>query len=331
VLKRKLGRTDLSVTPLCLGGNVFGWTADERGSFTVLDAYVDGGGNFIDTADTYTIGESESILGRWMSARKNRGNIVLATKVGSRMGSDPTMQGLAPSYILEEVEASLRRLQTDYIDLYQAHRDDPNTPLDETMAAFDQLVREGKVRYVGASNYSAARLREALQISAQRGFVRYECLQPPYNLVNRETYERELEPLCIEQGLGVIAYSSLASGFLTGKYRSGKDLPASPRARGVQDRYMNEQGLRVLEQLDRIAAAHSVSLAQIALAWIMARPSITAAIASGRSVEQVHELLASVTLSLSEEEMKMLDEVCAWNNAALGLVERVGPGLDAQS
>jgi aryl-alcohol dehydrogenase-like predicted oxidoreductase len=311
VLKRKLGRTDLSVTPLCLGGNVFGWTADEQSSFAVLDAYVDGGGNFIDTADTYTVGESESILGRWMSAHKNRGSIVLATKVGSRMGSAPNMQGLARSYILEEVEASLQRLQTDYIDLYQAHRDDPNTPLDETMAAFDQLVREGKVRYVGASNYSAARLREALQISAHRGYVRYECLQPRYNLLSRAEYERELEPLCIEQGLGVIAYSSLASGFLTGKYRSGKDLPASPRARGVQERYMHEQGFRVLEQLDRIASAHSVSVVQVALAWILARPSITAAIASGRSVEQVRELLASVTLSLSEEEMKLLDEVSA--------------------
>ena len=233
MLKRKLGHTDLSVTPLCLGGNVFGWTADERSSFAVLDAYVDGGGNFIDTADTYSVGGSESILGRWMSTRKNRDRVILATKVGSHMGNDPNAHGLSRRYILEEVETSLKRLQTDYIDLYQAHRDDQNTPLDESMAAFHDLVQQGKVRYVGASNYSAARLREALQVSDQHGYVRYETLQPPYNLVNRAEYERDLEALCLEQGLGVITYSSLASGFLSGKYRSGKDLPSSPRAKGI--------------------------------------------------------------------------------------------------
>ena len=311
MIKRKLGHTDLIVTPICLGGNVFGWTADERGSFAVLDAYVDGGGDFIDTADVYSGGESESILGRWMSTRKNRDRVIVATKVGSRMGTDPHAQGLSRRYILEEVEASLKRLQTDYIDLYQSHRDDPSTPLDETMATFDELVRQGKVRYVGASNYSAARLRGALRVSEQHGYVRYECLQPPYNLVNRTEYERELEPLCLEQGLGVITYSSLASGFLTGKYRQGKALPSSPRAKRIQERYMNEKGFRVLEELDRIAAARHVTVSQVALAWIMARPGITAAIASATSIEQVRELLGTVDVQLNAEEVGELDRVSA--------------------
>lgn len=305
---RKLGRTALSVSSLCFGGNVFGWTADEQRSAAVLDAYVDGGGNFIDTADTYSVGESESILGRWMSARKNRSRVIIATKVGSRMGGNPAMQGLSRRYIIDEVEASLKRLQTDYIDLYQAHRDDPNTPLDETMATLNDLVRQGKVRYIGASNYSAARLREALRISEQHGYIRYECLQPPYNLVNRTVYEGELESLCLEQELGVITYSSLASGFLSGKYRMGKDVSSSPRAKGVQERYMNEKGFRVLEQLDRVAAAHSATVAQVALAWILARPGITSAIASATSVEQLRELLGAVDLKLTEGDMEALDK-----------------------
>jgi len=309
--KRKMGRTDLFVSPLCLGGNVFGWTADERSSFAVLDAYVDGGGNFIDTADTYGVGKSESIIGRWMSTRKNRDRVIIATKVGSRMGNDPNAQGLSRRHIMAEAEASLKRLQIDVIDLYQAHRDDPNTPLEETMAAFTHLVRQGKVRYVGTSNYSAARLREALQVSEQHGYVRYECLQPQYNLLERTEYERDLEPLCLGEGLGVITYFSLARGFLTGKYRPGQELPSSPRAVSIQDRYMNERGFRVLEQLDRIAGAHHVTLAQVALAWIMARPSITSAIASATSVEQVRELLGSVDLQLTAEEIEALNRVSA--------------------
>ena len=287
---------------------MFGWTADEQHSVAVLDAYVDGGGNFIDTADTYSVGESESILGRWMAARKNRSRVIIATKVGSRVGGNPAMQGLSRRYIVEEVEASLKRLQTDYIDLYQAHRDDPNTPLDETMATFHDLVRQGKVRYIGASNYSAARLREALRISEQHGYTRYACLQPPYNLVNRAVYEGEIESLCLEQELGVITYSSLASGFLSGKYRMGKEASSSPRAKGVQERYMNEKGFRVLEQLDRVAAAHSATVAQVALAWIMARPGITSAIASATSVEQLRELLGAVELKLTGEDMEALDK-----------------------
>ena len=305
---RKLGRTALSVPSLCFGGNVFGWTADEQRSVAVLDAYVDGGGNFIDTADTYSAGESESILGRWMGARKNRSRVIIATKVGSRVGGNPAMHGLSRRYIIEEVEASLKRLQTDYIDLYQAHRDDPNTPLDETMATFNDLVRQGKVRYIGASNYSAARLREALRISEQHGYIRYECLQPPYNLVNRAVYEGELESLCLERELGVITYSSLASGFLSGKYRMGKEVPSSPRAKGVQERYMNEKGERVLAQLDRVAAAHAATVAQVALAWIMARPGIISAIASATSVEQLRELLGAVDLKLTGGDMEALDK-----------------------
>lgn len=309
--KRQLGRTDLSVSPLCFGGNVFGWTLDEQGSFAVLDAYIDGGGNFIDTADVYGKGTSESILGRWMSARKNRDRIILATKLGFPMGNDPNARGLSRQYILREVEASLKRLQTDYIDLYQAHGDDPGTPLTETMAAFNDLVQKGKVRYVGASNYSAARLREALSVSDEHGYVRYSCLQPPYNLVNRAQYEGDLEALCVEQGLGVITYSSLASGFLTGKYRPGRDLPSSPRAKRIQERYMNEKGFRVVEQLDHIAEAQGATVAQVALTWIMARPSVTSAIASATSVEQVRELLAAINLQLKPEEMEALNRVSA--------------------
>jgi len=308
---RQLGQTDLAVSALCFGGNVFGWTLDERGSFAVLDAYFKGGGNFIDTADVYGQGASESILGRWMRSRKNRDRVVLATKLGSQMGNDPTARGLSRRYILQAVEASLKRLQTDAIDLYQAHRDDQDTPLAESMEAFDELVQQGKVRYVGASNYSAERLREALTVSDQQGYVRYSCLQPPYNLANRAQYEGVLESLCLEQGLGVIPYSSLASGFLTGKYRPGRALPTSPRAKGVQERYMHEKEFRVLEQLDRIAQAHGATVAQVALAWLMARPGITAPIASATSVEQVRELLDAATVQLTPEEMAALNTVSA--------------------
>jgi len=309
----------LSVTPLCLGGNTFGWTTDQQRSFEVLDAYADGGGNFIDTADTYSAwvpghvgGESETILGQWMSSRGNRDRVIIATKIGSKMGVAPgasgISQGLSRRYIMEEVEASLKRLQTDYIDLYLAHRDDPNTPLEESLAAFDTLQRQGKVRAIGASNYSADRLRAALRVSEQQHLARYECLQPPYSLVNRASYERELEPLCLEQGLGVMTYSSLASGFLSGKYRSGKDLPATPRAGGIQQRYMNQHGFGVLAQLDQVAEAYHVTHTQVALAWIIARPGITSAIASATSVEQLRELLAAVDLKLDEQAIQRLND-----------------------
>lgn len=313
MLERKLGRSDLSVSVLCFGGNVFGWTVDEGSSFAVLDAFVAGGGNFIDTADVYGNGTSETILGKWMKARNDRERIILATKVGSQMDNNPEMRGLSRRYILHAVDASLKRLQTDYIDLYQTHRDDQNTPLDETLSALNELVQQGKVRYIGASNYTAARLRKALQISQLHGFARFESVQPPYNLVNRGEYEGSLEELCLEQDVGVITYSSLASGFLTGKYRPNQSLPSSPRAKRIRERYMNERGFSVLEQIDHVAEAHHATDAQVALAWIMAQPGITAAIASATSVEQVNELLGSVSLKLSEEEMAALDTASAWS------------------
>ncbi len=319
MLMRTPGRTDLQVAALCLGGNTFGWTTDEQTSFTVLDAYAEGGGNFIDTADVYSTwvpghagGESEAVLGRWMSERKNRDRVIIATKLGSRMNNDPQRQGLSRQYILKAVEDSLRRLQTDYIDIYKAHRDDANTPLEETMATFNELVQQGKVRYIGASNYSAERLAVALQVSDQHGYARYQTLQPPYSLVNRAEYERDLKDLCIRQGLGVITYSSLASGFLSGKYRHGQPIPSSPRAKGIQQRYMNEQGFRILEQVDEIAAAHDATPSQVSLAWILAQPGITAPIASATSVEQVRELLDAISLKLTDEELQSLDRVSAY-------------------
>lgn len=313
MLERKLGRSDLSVSVLCFGGNVFGWTVDEQNSFAVLDAFVEGGGNFIDTADVYGNGASETILGKWMKARNNRERVILATKVGHQMDNNPEMRGLSRRYILSEVDASLKRLQTDYIDLYQTHRDDQNTPLDETLSALTELVQQGKLRYIGASNYTSARLRKALQVSQLHGFARFESVQPPYNLVNRGEYEGNLQALCIEQGIGVITYSSLASGFLTGKYRPNQPLPASPRAKRIKERYMNENGFNVLEQLDHIAEAHHATDAQVALAWIMAQPGITSAIASATSPEQVRELFGSSSLKLSEEEMAALDTASAWS------------------
>jgi aryl-alcohol dehydrogenase-like predicted oxidoreductase len=316
--KRQLGRTGLTVVPFCLGGNVFGWTADEAASFAVLDAYVEGGGNFIDTADTYSTwgsghagGESESIIGRWMRERGNRASLVIATKLGKQMGTGPDHRGLSRRYIMYEAEASLRRLQTDVIDLYQAHEDDKTTPLEETMGAFDELVRQGKVRAIGASQHSPERVAEALKVSDEHGYTRYTCMQPPYHLMNRTVYEGALETLCQEQGLGVITYSSLASGFLSGKYRPGKEVPTSQRAGGVQKNFMNEKGWRVLEAVDRVAAAHNATTAQVALAWILAHPSVAAPIASGTSAGQVRELLGAVELRLSEEEMAALNAASA--------------------
>jgi aryl-alcohol dehydrogenase-like predicted oxidoreductase len=295
---RRIGRSDLQVTPLCLGGNVFGWTTDEATSFAVLDTYVEAGGNFIDTADVYSAwvpghigGESETVLGKWFAQRKNRDSIILATKVGAPMGSNPDEQGLSRKHIIQGVEDSLRRLQTDYIDLYQAHIDDQQAPLEETLAAFNQLVEQGKARVIGTSNYSAQRLAEALQVSAKHGYARYECLQPPYHLLGRADYEQNLEEVCREQEVGVITYSSLASGFLTGKYRAGQDLPSSPRAQGIQQKFMNEQGFTVLQKVEEIARAHQATIAQVALAWIIARPGITAAIASATSIPQTKELM----------------------------------------
>ena len=321
MLMRRLGRTGLKVAPLCFGGNVFGWTIDEARSYGVLDAYVDGGGNFIDTADVYSTwvpgnvgGESESILGRWMRERGNRDAMVIATKLGSSMGSGPLQSGLSRRYIMAAVEASLTRLRTDYIDLYQAHRDDADTPVDETLRAFDDLVHQGKVRYIGASNFSAWRLTRSLWESDRLNLARYDSVQPFYNLIAREAYERELEPLCLDQQIAVIPYSSLANGFLSGKYRSGKELPASARASGVRKQYMNQRGFAVLEQVDGVARARGATPAQVALAWLIGRPGITAPIVSATSVEQMRELFGAVELGLSDEERTALDIASSWHD-----------------
>jgi aryl-alcohol dehydrogenase-like predicted oxidoreductase len=319
MLMRPLGRTGMKVAALCLGGNTFGWTTDQKASEAVLDAYVEAGGNFIDTADVYSRwapgnqgGESETALGSWMAARKNRPAIIMATKVCAPMGPGPNDKGLSRLHIMQAVEASLRRLRTDYIDLYQAHSDDRETPLPETLRAFDDLVTQGKVRYLGASNYVAWRLTRALWESSRHGYVRYECLQPKYNLVIRDEYERELEPLCLEQGVGVIPYSSLASGFLSGKYRPGRDLPATARAAGVQKNYMTERGFAVMAAVEKAASGAGATPAQVALSWLTHRPGITAPIASATSVAQLKELVGGIDLRLDEGAIQALDQASAW-------------------
>jgi aryl-alcohol dehydrogenase-like predicted oxidoreductase len=301
--KRKLGNSGLEVAPLAFGGNVFGWTTDEPTSFALLDAFVDAGFNMIDTADIYSTwveghkgGESETILGKWLQHSGKRAKVVIASKVGKEMG--PNLQGLSKAYIMQAVEASLRRLQTDYIDLYQSHADDPDTPLEETLEAYDQLIKQGKIRAIGASNYSAERLAQSLEVSEQAGYPRYESLQPLFNLYDREDYEKELEPLCREKGLGVISFFSLASGFLTGKYRSTADL--SNRARGsFVEKYLNERGFRIIEALDEVAQEHNMTPAQVAIAWLIAHPSITAPIASATNLEQLNELIEATTIELN--------------------------------
>jgi aryl-alcohol dehydrogenase-like predicted oxidoreductase len=310
-----MGRTGLYVTPICFGGNVLGWTTDQQRSFEVLDTFVAGGGNFIDSADVYSRwapghvgGESERILGDWMQARNNRSSLIVATKVGMRMDDGPNGEGLSRYRIIKHVEDSLKRLKTDYIDLYQSHADDLNTPLDETLRAYDDLISSGKVRYIGASNFAAWRLTKALWVSERHNLARYECVQPRYNLVMREEYERELEPMCISEGVGVITYSSLASGFFSGKYRAGQALPTSPRAGGVQANYMNERGFKILAAVDAVAKQLNTTTGQVALAWIMARPGITAAIASGTTVDQVKDLTASAELVLPAEAITSLTE-----------------------
>ena len=319
MLMRKLGRTGMKVAALCLGGNTFGWTTDQKASEAVLDAYMEAGGNFIDTADVYSRwapgnkgGESETALGIWMAARKNRQSVIMATKVCGPMGPGPNDAGLSRLHIMQGVEASLTRLKTDYIDLYQAHWDDKDTPLDETLRAFDDLVRQGKVRYLGASNHPAWRLTRALWESQRGGFARYECLQPKYNLVIRDEYERELEPLCLEQSVGVIPYSSLASGFLSGKYHRGGDLPTTARAAGVQKIYMNDRGFAVLAAVEKVAAGVGATPAQVALSWLTHRPGITAPIASATSVTQLKEIVGAIDLKLDAEATTTLDQASAW-------------------
>ena len=312
MLYRNLGRTGLKVAAFCLGTNTFGRMTDQAQSDAVLDAFFELGGNFVDTSDSYSRGESEKVLGTWMAARAKRHETIVATKVCSPMGDGPNDRGLSRYHIMAGVEASLRRLQTDYIDLYQAHRDDPDAPLDETLRAFDDLVRQGKVRYVACSNYRSWRLMEALGESRIAGLARYECLQPKYNLMFRDEYERELEPLCREQNVGVITYSSLGSGFFSGKYRRGHELPKTPRATGVERDYFNERGWRILEAVDAVAKAADATTAQVALAWIVQRPGITAPIASATTPDQIRELLGSVDLKLDAEALASLDSASAW-------------------
>lgn len=312
VKMNRLGNSGIEVSPLMFGGNVFGWTIDEATSFKILDAFVDGGFNFIDTADVYSRwapgnegGESETILGKWFRKSGKRDAVVLATKVGMDMGGGRV--GLKKGRIHEAVEASLKRLQTDRIDLYQAHRDDPDTPLEETLDAFSELIRQGKVRTIGASNYSADRLSEALAVSLANNLPRYECLQPHYNLCERAGFEATLEPICREAGLAVIPYYSLASGFLSGKYRSESDLGKSSRGQGVK-KYLNDRGFRILAALDQVAEKHRSKPAQVALAWLMARPSITAPIASSTSLEQLDDLIAATRLRLTAEDIAILNQ-----------------------
>ena len=319
MLMRKLGRTGLKVSALCLGGNTFGWTTDQKASEAVLDAYLEAGGNFIDTADVYSRwapgnkgGESEHALGIWMTERKNRHAALIATKVMGPMGPGPNDTGLSRQHIAEGVEASLKRLQTDYIDLYQAHWDDRDTPLEETLRAFDDLVSQGKVRYIGCSNYHAWRLTRALWESDAHGYARYESLQPKYNLVFRDEYERELEPLCLEQGVGVIPYSSLGSGFLSGKYRPGAELPKTARATNVQKGYMTDRGFAVLAAVDKVAGKVGATPAQVSLSWLAHRPGITAPIASATSVAQLKELIGGIDLKLDAEATAELDSASAW-------------------
>ena len=318
---RKLGATGLDVSPLCLGTNVFGWTADEKTSFAILDAFVAAGFKFIDTADTYSRwapgnkgGESETIIGNWLKRTGNRSKVIVATKVGMEMG--PGEKGLSKPYIFRAVERSLERLQTDYIDLYQSHQDDPATPLEETLGAYAELIKQGKVRAIGASNYTADRLAAALEASEKHGYPRYESLQPHYNQYERAGYEAALEPLCLAKRLGVIPYFSLASGFLTGKYRSESDLSKSPRGQGVK-KYLDERGLRILAALDQVARKLHSTPGKVSLAWLLARPSITAPIASATSVEQLRDLIDATNLMLDAESIELLNQASAWSATAV--------------
>lgn len=310
--KRELGRSSIQVPQLTFGGNVFGWTIGQPASFSILDALLDHKLNFIDTADVYSTwvegnigGESETIIGNWLKKSGKRQDIILATKVGKPMGEGK--KGLAPGYIKQAVEASLKRLQTDYIDLYQSHDDDANTPLAESLAAFDQLIKEGKVRAIGASNYSAARLSEALKVSKDNGLARYETLQPEYNLYDRNGYEDELEKVVVEHGLGVINFYALASGFLSGKYRTKADACKSARGKDVVERYLNDRGLGILQALDKTAEKHRATPTQVALAWQIARPSITAPIVSATSLRQLDDLAKAVTLKLDVADIELLN------------------------
>jgi aryl-alcohol dehydrogenase-like predicted oxidoreductase len=312
---RRLGQTDLSIAPMVLGGNVFGWTADKAASFAVLDRFAAGGLNAIDTADAYSSwvpgnhgGESETIIGEWMKARGNRSRLIVITKVGSPMGKGK--EGLSPGYVEEAVEASLGRLKTDVIDLYLSHWPDMATPVDDTLGAYQRLIEKGKIRWCGASNLTVPLLESAIAAAKTRGGPRYEALQPQYSLADRAGFESGLSDICRREEIGVITYFSLANGFLSGKYRSTDDLAKSPRGSAVKA-YLNPRGLRILAALDSVAARRKAMPAEVALAWIMARPGVTAPIASATSVEQVDSLVRATELSLSPDDMAALDEASA--------------------
>ncbi len=319
---RRLGRTGLKVSTICLGTMQFGWTTDEPTAHAILNRALELGINFIDTADVYSRwhpgnpgGVSETHIGNWLAGGAPRDQIVLATKVRGKMGDGPNDQGLSRGHILNAVEASLRRLRTEYIDLYQTHFPDDETPLDETLRALDDLVRSGKVRTVGCSNYPAWLLAKALWISDVHKIVRYDSLQPHYSYVHRAEFERELQPLCLDQGVGVIPYSPLAAGFLTGKYRRGQPLPESARADNVQRRYMNEQGFAAVDKLEEVGDAHNATIAQTAIAWVLANPAVTSAIIGANSVVQLEDTAKGADVALSAEQKAALDAVTAWDKA----------------
>jgi aryl-alcohol dehydrogenase-like predicted oxidoreductase len=313
---RTLGRSSLRVSPLCLGGNVFGWTAAEPASFAVLDAAVGAGLNFIDTADVYSRwvpghrgGESETVIGNWLKRGAKRQGLVIATKVGMEMA--PDRKGLSAAHIVRSAEESLKRLQTDAIDLYFSHCDDMSVPLEETLGAYQKLIAQGKVRAIGASNYQAPRLAEALEISRKNGLPRYEVLQTEFNLYTRSDYEAALEPLCLKEQVGVVSYYALASGFLSGKYRTAADAPKSVRGKVIVEKYLNERGSRILAALDEVARRYKTAPASVALAWQIARPGITAPIASATSVDQLRDLLAAAQLELDRAAIEQLDAASA--------------------
>jgi aryl-alcohol dehydrogenase-like predicted oxidoreductase len=313
--KRKLGNSDLLVAPIAFGGNVFGWTVDEPTSFGILDQFTASGFNLIDTANVYSRwkpgnqgGESETIIGNWLAERNNRQQVIIATKVGADLGSG---MDLGKANILKQVDASLKRLQTDYIDLYFSHYDDTKTPVQETLEAYEELVKSGKVRWIGASNFSAKRLRESLETSDRLNLPKYQVFQPEYNLYNREQYETSYEPIVQEFGLGVTNYYALASGFLTGKYRTEADLSKSQRGGGIKS-FLNPRGLKILDALDQVAQSHGTQPASVAIAWLNARPSITAPIASVTSTEQLKDLVNAADLALNAQDITLLDEASAW-------------------
>jgi aryl-alcohol dehydrogenase-like predicted oxidoreductase len=314
--KREIGTSGIKVAPLSFGGNIFGWTINEQESFTVLDAFADAGLDFIDTADVYSRwvpgnkgGESEIIIGNWLKKSGKRDQMIIATKVGKPMGE--RKKGLSRKYITEAVEASLKRLQTDYIDLYQSHDDDKDTPFLETLETYTDLIKQGKIRAIGASNHDGIRLKEALQVSKDNNLAAYQCLQPEYNLYEREYYEKELEPVCRERNIGVITYYSLASGFLTGKYRSEDDLSQSNRGQGIK-KYLNPRGYKILAALDKVSAEYNTTPATVAIAWVMARPGITAPIASATSIKQLDSLIKATEIQLSSDVIDLLNSASSY-------------------